>query len=102
MSAASVPVGSVVVEGEDDEVEVVAINDPLTEMSSGERGEHCIHISNVARAATVEDIRSFFAFAVQSGRLNFCLKVTAKRSKREPCISIRLRQPRLHSFLTRP
>ena len=48
MSAASLPVGSVVVEGEDDEVEVVAINDPLTEMSSGERGEHCIHISNVA------------------------------------------------------
>ena len=54
--------GGAVVEGEEEEVEVVAISDPLNEVETAPAGNHPIHVSNVAKAATVEDIKSFFAF----------------------------------------
>ena len=51
-----------VVDGEEAEEVEVAINDPLNGADEAPAGAHPIHISNVAKAATIEDIKSFFAF----------------------------------------
>ena len=62
----SSPTAAAVFAGEDDDEEVVTV---AVEPSVGSRGEHLVFISDVAKAATVEDLKSFFSFCGAVGHI---------------------------------